>query len=396
MHRMQSPAIHVPDTETHAARKPGVTIRRAAAADLDALLEVERTSFSGDWLNRRQLRYLLTRAHAVTLLAESDDGELLGYVLVLFSRASAHARVYSIAVRDKARGRGLGRALLAVAEAESEKAACVSIRLEVRRDNATAISLYRACGYRQFDSVSDYYDDHEQALRFEKPLGQKRPAHLVKVPYYRQTLEFTCGPAALIMAMKSLDPDIEVSRELEITLWRESTTVFMTSGIGGCTPFGLALAAIHRGFGVSLHTSSGADFFSDSVRSPVKKEVIRLVQKGFIRELKEHRVPMSHKPVTLDLLKRRMDEGAIPIVLISSYRIYGDKAPHWVVVTGYDERFVRVHDPYVDSDAGETVVDSLNMPILHKEFSRMTRYGRAGLKAVLFMERAQEDASRHG
>ncbi len=373
-----------------------VRLRRAALGDLDALLELEHRSFSGDRLNRRQLRYLITRARAATILAEAGTGELLGYVLVLFSRASAHARIYSIAVAPGARGHGLGRKLLAAAEAESEKAFCISIRLEVRRDNTAAIALYKACGYRQFDSISDYYDDHEQALRFEKNLGQKLPLHLVKVPYYRQTLEFTCGPAALIMAMKALDPDLKVNRELEITLWRESTTVFMTSGIGGCTPFGLALAAVHRGFRVSLHTSSGADFFLDSVRSPVKKEVIELVQKGFIRELKQHHVPISRKAVSLQMLQRRMAAGAIPIVLISSYRIYGDKAPHWVVVTGYDERFVRVHDPYVDTEAGETIVDSLNMPILQKEFSRMTRYGRAGLKAVLFIEREGRETRADG
>lgn len=384
-------SLAVPKTAT-----PNVRLRKAVPGDLDALLKLEHESFSGDRLNRRQLRYLITRARAVTMVAHTPAGELLGYVLVLFSRASAHARIYSIAVAGSARGRGIGRKLLAAAEAESEQASCVSIRLEVRRDNAAAIGLYEASGYRQFDRISDYYDDHEQALRYEKNLGRKRPVHLVKVPYYRQTLEFTCGPAALIMAMKALDPGLKVNRELEITLWRESTTVFMTSGIGGCTPFGLALAAVHRGFRASLHTSSGADFFLDSVRSPVKKEVIELVQKGFIRELKERHVPISRKTVTLDMLQRRIKAGAIPIVLISSYRIYGDKAPHWVVVTGYDERFVRVHDPYVDTEAGETLVDSLDMPILHKEFSRMTRYGRAGLKAVLFIERDHKESPANG
>ncbi len=363
------------------------TLRPASVRDLDALVALEQEAFDSDRLNRRQLRYLLTRAQAATRVAESPAGRVEGYVLVLFSRASAHARIYSIAVAKSARGRGLGRRLLGAAERASEDNDCVSIRLEVRRDNAAAIELYRSRGYRQFDVVSDYYDDHEQALRFEKPLGTGPPSQLTRVPYYRQTLEFTCGPAALIMAMKALDPGLTVNRELEITLWRESTTVFMTSGIGGCTPFGLALAACKRGFGITLYTSAGADFFADSVRSPVKKEVIELVQKGFIRELRNRGVPIRHKAVTLDELRRRMEHGAIPIVLISSYRIYGDKAPHWVVVTGCDERFVRVHDPYVDTEAGETVVDSHNMPILHREFSRMTRYGRAGLKAVIFVEK---------
>ena len=180
-----------------------------------------------------------------------------------------------------------------------------------------------------------------------------------------------------------------MDRALEIELWRESTTVFMTSGIGGCTPFGLALAALKRGFAAELYTSTGQSFFADSVRDPIKKEVIRLVQEGFIRELKRRKTPIHGGLPALGKLMRHVDDGEIPVVLISSYRIYGKKAPHWVVVTGYDERFVYVHDPYVDSDEGETLIDSLNMPILHREFTRMARYGRAGLQAALFVSAAQ-------
>jgi len=81
-------------------------------------------------------------------------------------------------------------------------------------------------------------------------------------------------------------------------------------------------------------------------------------------------------------------------VLISSYRIYAEKFPHWVVVTSFDEGFVYVHDPYVDYENGETPLDSMNMPIQQAEFRRMTRYGRAGLQAVVLIS-LPEDAD-HG
>ena len=60
-------------------------------------MRLEQNAFSADRLNRRHLRYLLTRAHANTFVAESD-GATAGYVTVLFSRAIANARIYSIAV----------------------------------------------------------------------------------------------------------------------------------------------------------------------------------------------------------------------------------------------------------------------------------------------------------
>jgi uncharacterized protein YvpB len=58
-----------------------------------------------------------------------------------------------------------------------------------------------------------------------------------------------------------------------------------------------------------------------------------------------------------------------------------------VVVTGFDERYVYVHDPFVDEDAGKTRTDCINMPILKKDFQRMARYGKAGQRAALVIRR---------
>lgn len=367
-------------------RRP-VHIRTAEPKDVTKLLQLEQVAFQGDRMNRRQVRYLVTRARAVCLLAEFDPDEIAGYIIVLFSRAAAHARVYSIAVAAPYRGQGLGSRLLREAEKAARSANCISMRLEARHDNEAALSLYRARGYRPFETVQDYYEDHEPAVRLEKsltPIGH-RPSR--RIPYYRQSLDFTCGPAALMMAMKALHPELKLNRGLELDLWREATSIFMTSGIGGCTPFGLGLAAHNRGFAVELYTTAGRDFLIDSVRSPIKKEVIQEVQAGFIRKLKERSVPMHNRFPGLTHISKSLDQGAIPVVLISSYRIYGEKSPHWVVVTDHDERFVYVHDPFVDSEEGETVSDSLDMPILHQEFNRMSRYGRAGVQAVCLVSR---------
>ncbi|MDH5434927.1 MAG: peptidase C39 family protein, partial [Gammaproteobacteria bacterium] len=71
--------------------------------------------------------------------------------------------------------------------------------------------------------------------------------------------------------------------------------------------------------------------------------------------------------------------------LISSYRIYQEKFPHWVVVTGLDDRFIYVHDPFIDWEMGKTFTDCINMPIPIKEFIRMSRYGRSGQRAALIL-----------
>jgi len=75
----------------------------------------------------------------------------------------------------------------------------------------------------------------------------------------------------------------------------------------------------------------------------------------------------------------------VPVLLISSYRLYGERVPHWVVITGFDEHLVFVNDPYVDRGEGETVADSIAIPIARTELDRMARYGRTGQRAVVVL-----------
>ncbi|MDD3519267.1 MAG: GNAT family N-acetyltransferase/peptidase C39 family protein [Chromatiales bacterium] len=357
-------------------------IRPAQVSDIPALLRLEQQCFQTDRLSRRQFRYMLTRAKAYTLVFERD-GALLGYVLLLFSRGTSMARLYSIAVDPQARGQRIGQALVEAAEQEARERECAWLRLEIRKDNEASIGLFTGLGYKRFGEYGDYYEDHMDAWRFEKSLAPHLRPDMVKVPYYEQTLDFTCGPAALMMAMKALYPELPMCRKLELRIWREATTIFMTSGHGGCGPYGLALSAAHRGFRVELTINDERMPLLDSVRSEEKREVMRLVQEDMLDEIRALGIPIRHGVLTVADLRARFEAGGIPLVLISSYAIYGEKFPHWVVVTGFDEHFIYVNDPFVDYENGETATDSINMPILQKDFERMARYGKAGLKAVL-------------
>ncbi|WP_295446839.1 peptidase C39 family protein [uncultured Thiodictyon sp.] len=363
----------------------GLTVRPAAVTDLGALVRLENASFDTDRLTRRQLRYMLTRAQALTLVVAGSDGGLAGYALVLLSRGTSVARLYSIAVAREARGQGVGQALVVAAEAAVWEQDRAYMRLEIRRDNLASQSLFEGLGYRRFGLLCDYYEDHMEALRYEKTLAPDLKPALSRVPFYEQTLEFTCGSSCLMMAMHALRPTLTLDRTLELRIWREATTVFMTSGHGGCGPFGLALAAQRRGFTVEVFINDPGVPLVDSVRSPDKKEVMRLVHEDMRAEMQQRDIPIHYRTLNLDELAARFDAGAVPMVLISSYRIYQEKFPHWVVVTGFDQHFVYVHDPFVDYKNGECTLDSIDMPIQRQEFSRMSRYGRVGLQAVIFI-----------
>jgi len=366
-------------------------IRAAKLSDVDELVRLENQCFQTDRLSRRSFRYMLTKGHAVTLI-EEERGEARGYVLVLFNEGTSLARLYSIAVDSRYRGKGVAQRLVEAAEAASIEQDRVYMRLEIRRDNPASIGLFTKLGYRQFGTYSDYYEDHMEALRFQKILVALRP-NMAKVPYYQQTLDFTCGPAALMMAMKVLDKGTNLDRSLELRLWRESTTVFMTAGHGGCGPYGMALSAYNRGFDVEVYVNDEGALFVDSVRDEEKKEVIRLVHEDFLDELASKPIPIHYHQLDLEEMKAKFKAGGIPVVLISSYRIYREKFPHWVVITGFDDRFIYAHDPYVDFEKGKTDTDCMSMPIPQKEFERMARYGKSGLRAALIINKRREMAA---
>ena len=66
------------------------------------------------------------------------------------------------------------------------------------------------------------------------------------VPMLTQTTEFTCGPASLLMALDYFDcPKCDPAAE-ELEIWREATTIYMTSGHGGCGPYGLSPGSVTK------------------------------------------------------------------------------------------------------------------------------------------------------
>ncbi len=141
--------------------------RIATPGDLSELVALEQHCFTTDRLSSRSFQWMVSRAHGRLLVAE-NDGQLLGYALVLFHRGTSLARLYSIAIAEHARGTGLGKQLLSRIEAIALDHNCAYLRLEVRTDNPGALALYERNGYRRFALVDDYYEDHTAALRLEK------------------------------------------------------------------------------------------------------------------------------------------------------------------------------------------------------------------------------------
>lgn len=350
--------------------------RLAVITDLEQLVTLEKQCFTDDRISRRSFRRFIEMPRDRLIVALAGE-QLVGYSLVLMHSATRLARIYSIAVSATIRGHGLGARLVQEAEHYAVEAGRIIMRLEVREDNTPAIRLYRQLGYRQFGTYRDYYEDHGTALRFERRILHYAPTgRFPAVPYYPQTTEFSCGPAALMMAMAAQDDERTLSTLEELRIWREATTIFMLAGHGGCGPHGLALAAWHRGFHASAYVSTEGALFKDTVRNPDKKRVLELVHEGFIADMARTGVELRHDPLTLESMEQALLEGCVPIILISTWQLNRSRVPHWVTVCAMDSQFVYLHDPEIDIEEGETVADKQYVPIDRRVFDQMSRYGK--------------------
>lgn len=363
-----------------------VLIRPALADDVAALYALELASFASDRLSLRRFRHWVQADNAVLRVALLDN-QLAAYGLVLLHKGTRLARLYSIAVDDAARGHGVARSLLMALEQAASDKGRIFMRLEVASDNKPAIRLYESLGYSIFGIYNDYYEGHKDALRMQKRIRYVSE-NLVRqsVPWYQQTTEFTCGPAALMMAMASLDSAVMLEQRLELDIWREATTVFMTRGHGGCHPVGLGLAAKKRGFEAMVYLNQRTPLFVEGVRHPEKKDVLRLVDRQFREQASEQGLPVCIEDVSHRHIEHWLQQGAAVLVLISTYRMDSRKAPHWVTVTAMDEQCFYVHDP--DPDNNQNALDCQYLPIARGDFDKMSLFGKEKLRTAVVLKKA--------
>ncbi|MBU3022472.1 GNAT family N-acetyltransferase/peptidase C39 family protein [Aestuariibacter sp. A3R04] len=364
----------------------GIVVRTALPSDLDVLWEIEQSCFSLDRLSRRRLRFYLSASHAECVVAQQGE-QVYGYALLLLRRGTLLTRLYSIAVLPDARGKGVAAALIGELESRALLRGKRFMRLEVSEGNKGAIKVYDKLGFSRFGVYTDYYEDQSDAIRMQKVLNHRTvTAQTEAYPWYQQTTEFTCGPASLMMAMSQLDDNYTPSQEQELTLWRQATTIFMTSGHGGCHPIGLALAAKKTGYNSEVWLNKPLPLFTDGVRSAHKKAIVEVVENSFLSDALEQGVDVHISEWKMESLEQVLKEGAAVLCLISTYAFDKKKAPHWVTVTASDERCLYFHDPYPDK-IDEQAVEFQHIPVARDDFIRLASYGKRKLRAAVIVRR---------
>jgi ABC-type bacteriocin/lantibiotic exporter with double-glycine peptidase domain len=169
------------------------------------------------------------------------------------------------------------------------------------------------------------------------------------VPFYRQASQFTCGPASLMMVMKFFRPTIQLNRELELDIWRESNLVESY----GTSKEGLALAAARRGFSVYTMGPPHRHSFVDAIRHKIPtidSEILELLYKDIRKKFRAMGLKNANQKIELTMMQRILQKSHVPLVLTST-SLFGDKEalPHWIVLTGHSNANWYVNNPLAKS-----------------------------------------------
>ncbi|MFC7071851.1 ribosomal protein S18-alanine N-acetyltransferase [Halovenus rubra] len=146
---------------TTAPERSTPTVREAERGDLLAVYRIEESSFDQPWPFTAFQGYLGERGFLV-----AEDSTVVGYVVadIIDSHGRDLGHIKDLAVREPCRNGGIGTRLLTRALAILETEGVDSVKLEVRKGNENALSLYRTHSFEHRRTLPEYYSDGEDAL----------------------------------------------------------------------------------------------------------------------------------------------------------------------------------------------------------------------------------------
>jgi [ribosomal protein S18]-alanine N-acetyltransferase len=129
-------------------------IRPAVRSDVDAVLALERASFSDPW-SRASFTSILGDPRVYFVVAQAASGAISGYLAAWF--VPPDGEIATLAVDPGARRQGVGALLLDSAIDAGRLRGVGELFLEVRESNEAAQQLYRSRGFSLIGRRRGYY-----------------------------------------------------------------------------------------------------------------------------------------------------------------------------------------------------------------------------------------------
>ncbi|MDY0122202.1 MAG: N-acetyltransferase [Sulfurimonas sp.] len=144
-------------------------ITQAKKEDARELFRLEQQLFSKENfpISLRMFRYHLARN--ICFVAK-EDKRIIGYILLL--KRKRWLKLYSLGMAREHRGKKIASQLLAFALQSASTQAYKKVLLEVRSDNARAITLYESFGFKTLHTSAAFYGDGCAAFIMQKRLEE--------------------------------------------------------------------------------------------------------------------------------------------------------------------------------------------------------------------------------
>lgn len=241
-----------------------------------------------------------------------------------------------------------------------------------------------------------------------------------RVPYYRQTVAYTCGPvSALLGASLFAAPQVSGEQswnrnhDREMSVWRRATMSFP------CEPYGLVVALremllrpeeaqvrlymdreapfvvpVASGFRADVRAAlAGAALeWYDAQYAEFRERTVAL-QNDLRRRARELGIPVHATRLVAADIVREVADGAVAMVMISQSTMHpGDLGGHWIVVHGVRDGLLMAQDPWVAADRGESWVDGTQLPLTPSALDEMSSLGGAdAYRAVILLSPPEQD-----
>jgi ribosomal-protein-alanine N-acetyltransferase len=146
-----------------------ITYRDANSMDIPVLVSLDKELFPYSPWSSGQYREEISAPTRRFIVALDEGQSVIGYAGV-FAPGGAEADILTVGVIPQHRGQGIARELMAGITKWAIDQGSIAMMLEVKTDNAAAISLYESLGYSKLNIRKDYFGSGLDALVMRKEL----------------------------------------------------------------------------------------------------------------------------------------------------------------------------------------------------------------------------------
>jgi len=313
-----------------------------------------------------------------SLVLARRDGAVVAAAFEVHRPLAAYRKIVEVWADEP----GAAEAVVSEIEARAWREGAVAVKWEFRSRDEAGWAIAAARGYSELpvpELGGPVAGPYRRPTGFGRVLWQDgRPS---RIPYMRQTTDFTCGPVALQMGLAALGLADAPTRAEEMRLWRTATTV------GGCDPLGLGVAAALRGAEPEVVMSTEAPTLLELCQTDEERDLRGFLQAEFRAELIGRGRPARTEVFDLDTIREGLQNGAVALVLIEQLGMHAEASPHWITVHGMAGEVFLAHDPWTDAHLGESFVDAVDLPLPPATLDRLAWYGHPAYRGLVLLHR---------